>query len=70
MNISMWGKAIQGIPRVSKEEWRGLDIISKWLIAARGGVLVITFISAGIAGLLAFREGKFNFGLWLLMTLG
>jgi 1,4-dihydroxy-2-naphthoate octaprenyltransferase len=33
-------------------------------------VLVITFISAALAGLLAYRAGKFDLGLWLLVTLG
>jgi len=70
MNIAMWGRALRTIPRISKEEWDRLDIISKWLIASRAGVLVITFISAGLAGLFAFRAGKFNLGLWLPLTLG
>ncbi|MBI4316758.1 MAG: prenyltransferase [Chloroflexi bacterium] len=70
MNVSMWGKALRTIPRITTEEWNGLDIISKWLIASRAGVLIITFISAGIAGLLALRDGKFNAGLWLLLTFG
>ncbi len=70
MNVSMWVKALQTIPRVSKEEWDDLDIISRWLIASRAGVLVITFISVGVAGLLAFRDGAFNLGLWLLVALG
>lgn len=70
MNVSMWLKAIQTIPRVTKEEWNDLDIISRWLIASRAGVLVITFISVGVAGLLAYRDGAFNLGLWLLVALG
>src|SRR3990172_341401 len=70
MNVSMWLKALRTIPRVSQEEWRGLDLVSKWLIASRAGVLVITFISAGIAGLLAYRAGQFDLGLWLLLALG
>lgn len=70
MNVSMWVKALQTIPRVTKEEWNDLDIISRWLIATRAGVLVITFISVGVAGLLAYRDGAFNLGLWLLVALG
>src|SRR4029079_11229312 len=70
MNVAMWFKAIRTIPRITKQEWNELDIISRWLIASRAGVLVITFISAGLAGLFALRAGKFDFGLWLLMTLG
>jgi 1,4-dihydroxy-2-naphthoate octaprenyltransferase len=70
MNIRMWGKALQVIPRISKEEWDGLDVISKWLIAVRAAVLVMTFLSAAIAGILAIQAGKFNFWLWLLLVIG
>jgi 1,4-dihydroxy-2-naphthoate octaprenyltransferase len=70
MNVAMWFKAIRTIPRITKDEWNELDIVSRWLIASRAGVLVITFISAGVAGLLAFRDGAFNLGLWVLLALG
>lgn len=66
----MWAKALQTIPRITKPEWDGLDVISRWLIAARAGVLVITFIPAGVAGLLAYRAGQFHLGLWVLVALG
>ena len=64
----MWVRALRVIPRVEKSEWDRLDVVSRWLIASRGAVLVITFISAGIAGLLAARAGRFDPGLWLLTT--
>ena len=70
MNVAMWGKALRVIPRIEKEEWNRLDVIARWLIATRSAVLIITFISAAIAGLLALRDGRFNLGLWLLLTLG
>lgn len=70
MNVSMWAKAVSVIPRVSKEEWDGLDIISRWLIATRSAVLVMTFISAAIAGLLAARAGQFDLLLWGMVTVG
>jgi 1,4-dihydroxy-2-naphthoate octaprenyltransferase len=70
LNVSMWAKAVNVIPRVSKEEWDGLDVISRWLIATRSAVLVMTFISAAIAGLLAARDGAFNLTLWLMVTVG
>ncbi|HEX6303557.1 MAG TPA: prenyltransferase [Anaerolineales bacterium] len=70
MNVPMWRKALQVIPRISKEEWEKLDVISKWLISSRAAVLIMTFISAAIAGILAFQHGEFNFGLWLLLALG
>lgn len=70
LNVSMWAKAVNVIPRVTKEEWGALDVISRWLIATRSAVLVMTFISAAIAGLLAARDGGFALGLWLLVTVG
>ena len=70
MNVSMWKKALRVIPQVSKEEWQKLDVISKWLIATRAVVLIMTFLSGAIAGILAAQAGKFNFGYWLLVTIG
>ena len=70
MNPSMWAKALRIIPRLDKDEWDHLDVISKWLIATRAAVLIMTFISAAIAGIFAFANGQFNFGLWLLVTVG
>lgn len=66
----MWVKALQVIPRLSKEEWAKLDVISRWLIITRSAVLIITFISAAIAGILAYRAGSFDLGLWLVLTIG
>ena len=70
MNVTMWLKALNVIPRVTQEEWQGLDVISKWLISSRAVVLFMTFISASIAGILAIQAGSFNFGLWLLLVIG
>ena len=70
MNVTMWRKALQVIPRISFEEWEGLDVISKWLISTRAAVLIMTFISAAIAGILAFQAGGFNLGRWMLLTIG
>lgn len=70
MNVAMWAKAVNVIPRVSKEEWDDLDVISRWLIATRSAVLVMTFISAAIAGLLAARDENLDPLLWLLVTVG
>jgi 1,4-dihydroxy-2-naphthoate polyprenyltransferase len=70
MDVAMWGKALRVIPRLDKDEWNRLDVIAKWLVATRSAVLIITFISSAIAGLLALRDGRFNLGLWLLLALG
>ena len=70
MNLAMWCKALRLIPRPTKEEWSKLDFVSRWLIAIRAAVLIITLISSGIAGLLAIKEGGFDLFLWSLVTLG
>jgi 1,4-dihydroxy-2-naphthoate octaprenyltransferase len=70
MNIAMWAKALQVIPRITKQEWDDLDVVSRWLIATRAAVLIMTFISAAIAGIFALRAGQFNFGLWVLLVVG
>ncbi len=70
MNIAMWRKALRVIPRISKEEWNRLDVISKWLISTRAAVLIMTFLSAAIAGILAARDSQFDFAKWLLVAFG
>jgi len=60
----------------SKEEWDGLDLVSRWLIATRSGVTIVTLYSCAIGGLLAIRHGYFegNWGIsilaWLIITSG
>jgi len=70
MNVAMWRKALRVIPHVSKEEWERLDVISRWLISTRAAVLIMTFLSTAIAGILAIQSGSFNFWYWLLVTIG
>jgi 1,4-dihydroxy-2-naphthoate octaprenyltransferase len=66
----MWLRALQVIPKIDREEWDRLDIISRWLIAVRAAVLILTFLSAAVAGLLAARDGLFGWGAWLLVAIG
>jgi 1,4-dihydroxy-2-naphthoate octaprenyltransferase len=66
----MWRKALNVIPEVSKSEWDQLDVVSKWLISTRAAVLIMTFISAALAGLFAWRDNAFSFLPWLALTLG
>ncbi|HLA07891.1 MAG TPA: prenyltransferase [Anaerolineales bacterium] len=70
MNFAMWRKALKVIPEVSKDEWDRLDVISKWLISTRAAVLIMTFISATLAGLFAWRDNSFSFLPWIALTLG
>jgi len=60
MNVAMWGKALKTIPRLSREEWMNLDIISKWLISTRAAVFVMTAFSVLIGGLFAIGNGSFQ----------
>ena len=55
------------IPRIDKEEWQRLDVVARWLISTRAAVLLMTFISAALAGLFALRDGQFNLGRWALL---
>jgi 1,4-dihydroxy-2-naphthoate polyprenyltransferase len=70
MNFAMWRKALNVIPSVSKAEWDELDVVSKWLISTRAAVLVMTFISAALAGLFAWRDNSFSFLPWIALTFG
>ncbi len=75
MNFKMWLRALQVIPKISKEEWDQLDLVSRWLIATRAAVLVMTLTSAIIAGLLAAIGGYpedqlFSWPRFLLVAIG
>lgn len=71
MNPAMWSKALRGVvARMEPQEWNGLDVVARWLIATRAQVLIMTFISAAIGGLFALRAGLFDGVQWTLVTLG
>ncbi len=68
--IRWWFKALSIIPKISKEEWDQLDVVTKWLIMTRSAVTTVTVFSAIVAGLFAWRNDSFHWGLWLIMTVG
>jgi 1,4-dihydroxy-2-naphthoate polyprenyltransferase len=71
INFKMWGRALAGLIKMdSQEEWERLDVISKWLIATRSAVTIVTLYSCAIAGLLAWRDGVFAWLPWIIVTLG
>ncbi|MBU4224365.1 MAG: prenyltransferase [Chloroflexi bacterium] len=71
INFAMWKTALSTLVKMDKkEEWERLDLISRWLIATRSGVTIVTIYSCVIAGLLAWRDGHFAFLPWLIVTLG
>ena len=66
----MWVAALRVIPRIEKAEFDRLDPLARWLIASRGAVLVMTFLSATLGGLFAALDGRFDWGLYILVALG
>jgi 1,4-dihydroxy-2-naphthoate octaprenyltransferase len=71
INFGMWRKASwQLIKMEDKKEWDALDVISKWLIATRSAVTLVTVYSCVIAGLLAWRDGNFSWLPFIILTLG
>lgn len=69
-DIRMWYMALRIIPHLDKNEWDALDPVSKWLVVTRGAVLIMTFFSAIIGGLLAFSTGPASPLLLLVAVVG
>jgi 1,4-dihydroxy-2-naphthoate octaprenyltransferase len=71
MDLKLWWFALQKpVKENDKKVWDSFDVIAKWLISTRATVTQLTLMAGVIAGLLALRDGYFNFPLWLAMTLG
>jgi 1,4-dihydroxy-2-naphthoate polyprenyltransferase len=71
INFSMWKTALWTLVKMDdKDEWDKLDFISKWLIATRSGVTLVTVYTCLIAGLLALRDGYFSIIPWIVLTVG
>lgn len=71
INFAMWRKASWELIKMDdKKEWDALDVVSKWLIATRSAVTLLTVYSCVISGLLAWRDGYFSWIPWLILTFG
>ena len=70
IDVKMWGRALNQMPKLSQAEWRALDPVARWLIACRASVLFMTFTAAALGGLMAWRAGAFDAGLWLATVFG
>ncbi len=68
--LSFWIQAIRIIPRLEKDEWMRLDVVSKWLVSTRFATTVLTFFSALISGLLALRIHSIPVVIWIIMSIG
>lgn len=71
VNFSMWRRAIWQLVKIDdRPAWDALDVISKWLVATRSAVTLVTVYSCAIAGLLAWRDGSFAWWPWIVVTVG
>jgi len=71
VDFAMWKTALSQLVKMDeKKKWDDLDVISKWLIATRSAVTMVTLYSCVIGGLLAWREGHFAWLPWIIITLG
>jgi len=71
INFKMWRTAIWQLVKLdNKQEWDALDVVSKWLIATRSAVTLVTVYSCVISGILAWRDGYFSWLPFLIVTLG
>jgi 1,4-dihydroxy-2-naphthoate octaprenyltransferase len=63
-------RACAVIPRISKNDWLASSRTSRWLIASRAPVLVMTFSSAAIGGALALLNGPGDGVAWFACLAG
>jgi 1,4-dihydroxy-2-naphthoate octaprenyltransferase len=70
INTRIWKDALIGMPRISDAQWQQLDWFGRWLLSIRASVLLMTFSSSALAGLLALYFNTMHWGLWFTVTLG
>ncbi len=68
INFRNWLLALYTIPKFAPGEQ--VDFVTRWLVAMRAAVFVMTVTSAMLGGMLAASVGKFDLGLLALTTLG
>jgi 1,4-dihydroxy-2-naphthoate octaprenyltransferase len=70
MSEAIWVQALKTVPQIDKACWDTLNIFTKWLVASRFSVTLMTFTSAIIGILLASSTGSINLGLSILCVIG
>lgn len=63
-------QAVAAMPRVSDAAWGSASLPIRWLISARAGVLVLTFSSAALGGLMALESPAWDAVAWLGCLIG
>lgn len=66
----LWRQALSTVPQVDKPQWETLGLVTRWLIASRFSVTLMTFTSAFIGILLACIAGDVDGLLSVLCVLG
>jgi 1,4-dihydroxy-2-naphthoate octaprenyltransferase len=62
--------ALRTVPQVDAAQWLRLPLWTRWAIATRASVLLMTFAAAAIGGLLALHRPGFEPWLWVVTTIG
>lgn len=63
-------QALTVVPRVSEAQWSAASGLVRWLIVSRASVLVMTFSSVALGGMLALLSDTFEVTLWSLCLIG
>lgn len=58
------------MPHVSAAAWRASPLVVRWLISARASVLIMTFVSAALGGLLTIGNPSWQLSAWFVCLLG
>ncbi|GAB2690905.1 prenyltransferase [Aliiglaciecola aliphaticivorans] len=70
MSQAIWIQALKTVPQIDKTCWDGLNLLTKWLVASRFSVTIMSFTSAIIGILLALSTATVDLGLAVLCILG
>jgi 1,4-dihydroxy-2-naphthoate octaprenyltransferase len=70
MSEAIWIQALKTVPQIDKTCWDSLNLFTKWLVASRFSVTIMSFTSAIIGILLALSIGNVDIMLSILCVAG
>lgn len=70
MSEAIWIQALKTVPQIDKTCWDSLNLFTKWLVASRFSVTIMSFTSAIIGILLALSTGTVDVMLSILCVAG
>ncbi|MFA3789487.1 prenyltransferase [Aliiglaciecola sp. SL4] len=70
MSQAIWIHALKTVPQIDKASWDSLNILTKWLVASRFSVTIMSFTSAIIGILLALSTASVDLSLAALCIIG